>query len=99
VHDPGVDLRQTVPGGLSRVRSARRLLNECPFPRGEHHDLADPPAAFATLRWETGDEEISTVVLEWWHTRAAGWMARVRVTDPRLMTGAVWIPAADVRPR
>ncbi|MBW0254481.1 MULTISPECIES: hypothetical protein [unclassified Cellulomonas] len=48
----------------------------------------------AVLRWATGDELLETLALEW--TRS---VVRVRITDLRVMTGAVWLPAADVQRR
>lgn len=51
-----------------------------------------------TLRWETGIEQLDTVALEWWRPkdltgRLLGPLVRVRIADPRVMTGAVWVPA------
>ena len=58
------------------------------------------------MRWATGTERLDTIALEWWRpgfksegdglNRA---LVRVRVDDPRVMTGAVWVPAEDVRRR
>lgn len=79
--------------------AARPLLNEREVPPGVHHDVADPPPVTVTLRWETGDEEVDTVALEWWTTERSGPVVRVRVADPRILTGAVWVPAGDVRRR
>jgi hypothetical protein len=47
-----------------------------------------------TLRWATGTERLDTVAVEWTAT-----LVRVRIVDLRVMTGAVWLPAADVRRR
>lgn len=86
-----VPLPQAVPGGMSRVRAAVRLLNGRPVPPGVHHDVHRPVPVRARLRWATGDEVLETVALEWTRT-----LVRVRVADLRVMTGAVWIPAGDV---
>lgn len=89
-----VNLAQTVPGGLSRLRSAVPLLNARPVPPGVHHDVERPVPVTVTLRWETGPEPLDTVAVEWTPT-----LVRVRIVDLRVMTGAVWLPAADVRRR
>lgn len=86
-----------VPGGMDRVRNLRPLLNGREVPPGVHHDVQHPIPVVATLRWETGDEQLDTVALEWWTTRA-GTVVRVRVADQRIPTGAVWLPVEDVRP-
>lgn len=87
-----VNLPQTVPGGMSRVRAAVPLLNQRPVPGGVHHDVDRPVPVTVTLRWATGTEELDTVALEWTRT-----LVRVRIADLRVMTGAVWLPAEDVR--
>ena len=46
-----------------------------------------------TLRRETGDVEFDTLAVEWWRTGRGGAVVRVRIADPRVMTGAVWLPA------
>lgn len=51
-----------------------------------------------TLRWATGVKQLDTVALEWWG-RGPDAVVRVRVADRRVMTGAVWLPAEDVRRR
>ncbi|MCG7285341.1 hypothetical protein MHY85_05045 [Cellulomonas sp. ACRRI] len=56
--------------------------------------MPDPIPVRVTLRWETGDETVDTVALEWTPR-----LVRVRVSDLRVMTGAVWVPAEDVRRR
>ena len=89
-----MDLAQTVPGGLSRLRAAVPLLNAAPVPPGEHHDVDRPVPVTAILRWVTGAETVDTLALEW--TRM---LVRVRLVDHRVMTGAVWVPAGDVRCR
>lgn len=94
--DAGVDLTQTAPGGMARVRAAAPLLNARPVPRGTHHDVDDPIPVTATLRWATGDEQLDTVAVEWWGSGADA-VVRVRIGDLRVMTGAVWVPAEDVR--
>lgn len=87
-----------VPGGMDRVRDARPLLNAHPVPPGKHHDVPDQIPVTVTLRWETGDEQLDTVALEWWRDRGEA-VVRVRIADQRVMTGAVWLPAEDVRRR
>lgn len=89
-----VNLAQTVPGGLSRLRAAVPLLNARPVPPGVHHDVDRPIPVTVTLRWESGAEPLDTVAVEWTAT-----LVRVRIADLRVMTGAVWVPAADVRRR
>lgn len=89
-----VDLAQTVPGGMARLRAAVPLLNALPVPPGEHHDVDRPVPVTVTLRWATGAERLDTVAVEWTRT-----LVRVRIADLRVMTGAVWVPAEDVRRR
>ncbi|GIG37815.1 hypothetical protein [Cellulomonas pakistanensis] len=89
-----MNLAQTVPGGLARLRSAVPLLNAVPVPPGVHHDVDRPLPVTVTLRWETGAERLDTVAVEWTAT-----LVRVRIADLRVMTGAVWLPATDVRRR
>ncbi len=89
-----MNLAQTVPGGVSRLRAAVPLLNARPVPPGEHHDVDRPLPVTVTLRWATGTERLDTVAVEWTAT-----VVRVRIVDLRVMTGAVWLPAADVRRR
>lgn len=90
------------------------LLNEREVPPGVHHDVQHPVPVTVTLRWATGTEQLDTIALEWWgpnvchrgddeysrresvRDRA---LVRVRVADTRVMTGAVWVPAGDVRRR
>ncbi len=101
------DLTHSVPGGMHRVRAQVRLLNAHPVPPGVHHDVQHPIPVVVTLRWETGDEEVETVALEWWKVMtdpgdrgpAITSLVRIRVADLRVMTGAVWVPAEDVRRR
>lgn len=90
VHDH--DLTHTVPGGMDRVRSTRPLLNAQRVPPGVHHDVDQPIPVTVTLRWETGDEELDTLAVEW-----QGAEVRIRIADLRVMTGAVWLPVEDVR--
>ncbi len=97
--NPPLSLPQLVPGGMARVASAVMLLNACPVPPGVHHDVEQPIPVIATLRWVTGPEDTDTLALEWWRAVPSGPVVRVRVIDLRLMTGAVWLPAADVRRR
>lgn len=97
--DPPLNLPQLVPGGMARVASAVRLLNACPVPPGVHHDVEHPIPVVATLRWATGPEDTDTLALEWWRAVRTGPIVRVRVIDLRVMTGAVWLPATDVRRR
>lgn len=85
---------QLVPGGQSRVAAALPLLNQQPVPPGVHHDVSDPVPVVAAMRWATGVELCDTVAVEWTRT-----VVRVRVVDLRVMTGAVWLPAHDVRRR
>ncbi len=92
--DASMSLPQLVPGGQSRVEAQVRLLNWRPVPAGVHHDVDRPVPVRAILRWVTGAERVDTLALEW--TRI---LVRVRVVDHRVMTGAVWIPAGDVRRR
>jgi hypothetical protein len=89
-----MSLPQRVPGGQSRLAAAVRLQNQRPVPAGVHHDVDDPIPVVAVLRWATGTERAETVALEWTRT-----LVRVRVNDLRVMTGAVWLPARDVRRR
>lgn len=89
-----MNLARTVPGGLSRLRAAVPLLNAREVPPGEHHDVDRPLPVTVTLRWATGPERLDTVAVEWTAT-----LVRVRIVDLRVMTGAVWLPAADVRRR
>ena len=96
VHDH--DLTHTVPGGMDRVRSTRPLLNAQPVPRGVHHDVDDPIPVTVTLRWETGEEELDTLAVEWQGSGDRA-VVRVQIADARVITGAVWVPAADVRRR
>ena len=100
------DLTHTAPGGMDRVRAQVRLTNAHPVPPGHHHDVPDPLPVAVTLRWETGDEQLDTIALEWWRpafkSEGDGLnrpLVRVRLIDPRVMTGAVWVPAEDVRRR
>lgn len=51
-----------------------------------------------TLRWETGTEQLDTLAVEWWGAGDRA-VVRVRIADSRVMTGAVWVPAIDVRRR
>ena len=74
------------------MRAAVPLLNQCPVPAGVHHDVDWPIPVTVTLRWATGVEVLDTVALEWTRT-----VVRVRIADVRVMTGAVWVPAQDVR--
>jgi hypothetical protein len=89
-----MSLPQRVPGGQSRIAAAVDLLNQHPVPAGVHHDVDEPVPVVAALRWATGTELCETLALEWTRT-----LVRVRVSDLRVMTGAVWLPAADVRRR
>jgi hypothetical protein len=74
------------------------LLNARRVPPGEHTDLGHPAPVVATLRWATGAEQTVTDVLERWTTDGGEALVRVRVRDPRVLTAAVWLPAADVTP-
>jgi hypothetical protein len=89
-----VNLAQTVPGGMSRLRAAVPLLNARPVPPGTHHDVDRPVPVTVELRWESGTERLDTLAMEW--TAA---LVRVRIADLRVLTGAVWLPATDVRRR
>lgn len=89
-----MDIRQTAPGGPARLAAQVPLRNAHPVPPGVHHDVQHPIPVTVTLRWETGDEQLETIALEW--TQRA---VRVRIADPRVMTGAIWLPAGDVRRR
>lgn len=104
VHDH--PLTHTAPGGMDRLRAVRPLLNSHPVPPGVHHDVQHPVDVTVTLRWEDGDEQLDTVALEWTSVRSDSKrpdsptsLVRVRLIDPRVMTGAVWVPAEDVRRR
>jgi hypothetical protein len=97
--DADVNLPQTVPGGMDRLRATAPLLNARRVPPGVHHDVATPIPVTATLRWETGEEERDTVAVEWWTSAHDGSVVRVQISDSRVMTGAVWLPAEDVRRR
>nr|WP_195969121.1 hypothetical protein [Cellulomonas hominis] len=94
-----LNLPPLVPGGMARIASAVQLLNARPVPPGVHHDVERPIPVVATLRWATGTEEIDTLALEWWRPRRGHAVVRVRIVDLRVMTGAVWLPANDVRRR
>ena len=96
VHDH--PLTHTAPGGMDRVRATVPLLNAQRVPPGTHHDVDDPIPVTVTLRWATGDEQLDTLAVEWWGA-GAGALVRVKLSDLRVMTGAVWVPAADVRRR
>lgn len=110
---PDRSLLSNVPGGMSRVHATVPLHNQRPVPPGVHHDVERPVPVTVTLRWETGVEELETVALEWWSTtrdprddaQTLGRSARersvvrVRISDLRVMTGAIWVPAEDVRRR
>jgi hypothetical protein len=89
-----MSLPQRVPGGQSRIAAAVALLNQHQVPAGVHHDVDHPVPVVATLWWATGTEQLDTLALEWTRT-----IVRIRITDLRVMTGAVWIPAGDVRRR
>lgn len=97
-HDAGVGLTQTTPGGMARVRAAVSLLDARPVPRGMHHDVDDPIPVTVTLWWETGDERLDTVAVEWWGTGPDA-VVRLRIGNLRVMTGAVSLSIADVRRR
>ena len=104
VHDH--TLTHTAPGGMDRIRAVRPLLNAHPVPPGVHHDVQQPVDVTVTLRWEDGNEQLDTIALEWWRPgfKSRGDdlnrpLVRVRLIDPRVMTGAVWVPAEDVRRR
>lgn len=84
----------SVPGGQSRIASAVPLLNQRPVPPGVHHDVQHPIPVTVALHWETGTEHLDTVALEWDRH-----LIRVRISDARVMTGAVWVPVEDVRRR
>lgn len=74
------------------------LLNAQRVPPGEHTDRVHPASVVAVLRWATGDELVATEALERWTTEDGSALVRVRVRDRRVLTAAVWLPAADVRP-
>lgn len=74
------------------------LLNARRVPAGEHADVADPAPAVAVLRWATGEERTATEILERWTDQDGVALVRVRMRDPRVLTAAVWLPAADVTP-
>ena len=95
--DAPLSLPQLIPGGMTRIASAVPLLNARPVPPGLHHDVPRPIPVVATLRWRTGIEELETLALEWWRPRGDQPVVRVRIVDQRVMTGAVWLPASDVR--
>ncbi|MEN0072501.1 MAG: hypothetical protein AAGC63_16100 [Propionicimonas sp.] len=95
-------LLTNVPGGPARLASAVELLNEVPFPPGVHHDVARPIPVVATLRWSDGRggedvEHRDTEALEWCPGVTAAPVVRIRLVDPRNITIAAWLPAADVR--
>lgn len=95
-------LLTSVPGGLDRLRSVVPLLNAAPFPPGVHHDVPEPIPVSVTLRWADGPsrelvEQRDTFALEWCRGVDGDPVVRVRLTDPRSLTGAAWLPAADVR--
>lgn len=82
------------PGSADRTRAQVALRNAHPVPPGVHHDVQHPVDVTVTLRWATGDEQLDTVALEWTPR-----LVRVRISDMRVMTGAVWVPVEDVRRR
>lgn len=88
----------TVSGGPDRVAGLVPLLNGVEVPAGVHHDVDHPIPVTVTLRWATGDEQLDADAVEWWG-RGPDAVVRVRIADRRVMTGAVWLPAADVRRR
>jgi hypothetical protein len=92
--DDAVNLTQRVPGGQSRIAAAVPLLNQREVPPGVHHDVDYPIPVTVALRWETGTELLDTVAVE-----SDRHLIRVRVSDLRVMTGAVWVPVEDVRRR
>jgi hypothetical protein len=89
-----MSLPQQVPGGMARIAAAVVLLDAHEVPAGIHHDVEQPIPVTAVLRWATDDEMLDTVALEW-----TSLLVRVRIVDLRVMTGAVWLPARDVRRR
>lgn len=89
-----MNLPSRVPGGQSRLLAAVPLHNQRPVPPGVHHDVEHPIAVTVVLHWETGTEQLDTYAVEWW-----GHVIRVRITDQRVMTGAIWLPVEDVRRR
>jgi hypothetical protein len=89
-----VNLPQRVPGGQSRIAAAVSLLNQREVPPGVHHDVDYPIPVTVALHWETGTELLDTVAVEWGRH-----VIRVRISDLRVMTGAIWVPAEDVRRR
>lgn len=89
---PNRSLLGNVPGGMSRLASTVPLLNQRPVPPGTHHDVQHPIPVVVTLHWETGNEELETVAVEWDRH-----LVRVRIADARVMVGAVWVPVEDVR--
>lgn len=87
-----------VTGGPDRIAGLVPLLNAHEVPPGVHHDATHPIPVTVTLRWATGVEQLDTIAVEWWG-RGPDAVVRVRIADRRVMTGAVWVPAADVRRR
>lgn len=85
-----------VMGGPDRIAAVVPLHNELEVPDGVHHDVDHPIPVTVALHWETGTEYHDTVALEWWG-RGPDAVVRVRMYDQRVMTGAVWVPAKDVR--
>lgn len=91
---PDRSLLGHVPGGMSRIHSVVPLHNQREVPPGVHHDVEHPIPVTATLHWETGTEQLDTLAVEWDRH-----LVRVRISDARVMTGAVWLPVEDVRRR
>jgi hypothetical protein len=91
---PDRSLLGNVPGGLSRLQSTVPLLNQRPVPPGVHHDVQHPIPVTVKLHWETGTEQLDTWAVEWDRH-----LIRVRISDARVITGAVWLPVEDVRRR
>jgi hypothetical protein len=87
-------LLSNVPGGMSRIHSTVPLHNQRPVPPGVHHDIEYPVPVVVTLYWETGTEHLETLAVEWDRH-----LVRIRISDLRVMTGAIWVPAEDVRRR
>src|SRR6478609_4529401 len=86
------------PAAWTASAPPRPLLNAQRVPPGVHHDVDQPIPVTVTLRWETGDEELDTLAVEWWGAGDRA-VVRVQIADARVITGAVWVPAADVRRR
>lgn len=82
---------QAVPGAF--LVSARQFSCSTAPPYWQAFSTTSiSPYPLPKLLWATGAEKLDAVALEWRRT-----LVRVRIADLWAMTGAVWLPAQDVR--